>query len=312
MQHRITDSNNLTDAEALLAEGGKVVVQFSGPTYLQSTLRRLNELAKFYKNRVEIRFYGHYSSSFDLNTLKQVENVSNLSIDCLLNVSNFEAINELHWLDRLSIGVYNELPEDILSYPSLENLRSLTISESKQRKLNLSHLSRFHRLHNLYLVGHTRSIETVGLLSNLNSLGLSQIGSKQGLGFLNSLEGLKKLTVILGGRENLNEVFSQSLEELEVIRVRGVSELITGNFPRLKSLRIEDQIRLTELSFGSKSRDLQSIFIGNCKELTSLKGLCKLSSLERLRVFQTSVDFDRLVSEGLPPDLSEFAFYSRS
>lgn len=126
------------------------------------------------------------------------------------------------------------------------------------------------------------------------------------------LKGLKKLTVILGGRENLNEVFSQSLEELEILRVRGISELTPGNFPRLKTLRVEDQIRLTELSFGSDSQSLQSIFIGNCKELNSLKGLRKLSSLERLRVFQTSLDFDRLVSEGLPPDLSEFAFYCRS
>lgn len=312
MQHRITDSNNLADAEALLVEGGEVVVQFSGATYSESTLQRLNELANIYKNRIEIRFYGHYSSSFDFSTLKQVRSVSNLSVDCLLNASNFEELKELHSLDRLSIGVYNELPEDFLSYPSLENLGSLTVSESKQRKLNLSYLSRFHRLHDLHLVGHTRLIETVGLLSSLQKLGLSQIGSKQKLNFLNSLEGLKKLTVILGGRENLNEVFSQSIEELEVIRVRGVSELIAGNFPRLKRLRVEDQIRLTELSFGSENENLQSIYIGNCKELASLSGLSKLASLERLRVFQTSVDFDLLVSGALPPSLREFAFYSRS
>lgn len=187
MQHRITDSNNLVEAEALLAEGGEVVVQFSGPTYSQNTLRRLNKLAKLYKNRVEIRFYGHYSSTFDFSILKQVENVSNLSVDCLLNASNFEVLSELNWLDRLSIGIYNELPEDILSYPSLENLGTLTLSESKQRKLDLSYLSRLHRLRNLYLVGHTRSIETIGLLSSLSTLGLSQIGSKQELVFLNSL-----------------------------------------------------------------------------------------------------------------------------
>ncbi|MDF3196589.1 hypothetical protein [Pseudomonas sp. 1928-m] len=191
MQHRITDSNNLANAEALLAKGDEVVVQFSGASYSESTLRRLNELAKVYKNLIEIRFYGHYSSSFDFSTLKQVENVTNLSIDCLLNASNFEELNELHSLDRLSLGVYKELPEDILSYPSLENLGSLTVSESKQRKVNLSYLSRFHRLHDLYLVGHTRLIETVGLLSSLQKLCLSQIGSMQKLNFLNSLEGLK-------------------------------------------------------------------------------------------------------------------------
>ena len=312
MQHRITDSNNLADAEAILVEGGEIIIQFSGDTYSESTLRKLNELAKIYKNRIEIRFYGHYGSSFDISTLKQVRNVSNLSIDCLMNASNFEELKGLHFLNRLSIGVYNTLPEDILSYPSLENLESLTITESKQRKLNLSHLSKFHRLQNLYLVGHTRFIETVGLLSSLQKLGLSQIGNKQKLHFINSLDGLKKLTVILGGRENLHEILNQSIEELEVIRVRGISDLNTGNFPGLKRLLIEDQIRLTELSFCKENKRLQSIFIGNCKELVLLSGLSKLAYLERLNIYQTSLDFDRLVAESLPPNLNEFKFYSRS
>lgn len=312
MQNRINNSNDLVEAEQILAGGGEVVVQFSGSTYLQSTLEKLNVLAEVYKDRIEIRFYGHYSSTFDFNAIRQIPNVRNLSVDCLQNASNIEVLRDLQWLNRLSIGVYNGLPEDLLSYTSLENLGSLVVSESKQKKLNLSYLSKFHRLHELYLVGQTRSIETVGSLPNLRRLSLAQIGNKQSLGFLNSLESLRKLTILLGGRENLNEISLQSLEELEVLRVRGVSELNPGAFPGLKRLRVEDQIRLKEISFGGENPDLQNLVIGNCKELTLLNGLSRLSSLERLRIYQTSLDFDWLVSEGLPRNLRDFSFYGRT
>jgi protein phosphatase 1 regulatory subunit 7 len=312
MQQRITDSDDLTIAENLLAQGQEVVVQFSEDGYSVDTLRGLNELAIKYGNSLQIRFFGFYSSSFDFRTLLAVKDVRNLAVDCLLNASNFETLGELSSLSRLSVGVYNSLPENLLSYASLNNLESLSVTESKQRKLDLSHLSRFELLRELCVVGHTKSIASIGSVSGLTELRLSQIGSGQKIDFINSLSMLKKLTVILGGRDNLNEVMSPSIEELQVLRVRGISEIEPTNFPRLKSLLVEDQIRLQSMEFTSGNQDLKKVVLGNCKDLASVRGLAELPSLDTFRVYQTSLDLDALLSQGLPPSLRNFAFYTKS
>jgi protein phosphatase 1 regulatory subunit 7 len=118
--------------------------------------------------------------------------------------------------------------------------------------------------------------------------------------------------LLLGGRENIEEVVNPSVEEIEIIRVRGFSHLHTENFVGLRHLKIHDQLQLRSLVFSSASRLLLSLYVANCKSLQKLEGLNALGNLEQLRIYLTSIDFDGLVQPGLPSNLKTFAFHERS
>jgi hypothetical protein len=105
VEHRI-DGQELKGVSELLASGEHVIVQFSKPCCDKETLVELNRLAKEHGVALQIRFFGHYSSRFDFETLLQLPNVENLAADCLQEAVHFEALRELRSLRRVAIGVY--------------------------------------------------------------------------------------------------------------------------------------------------------------------------------------------------------------
>ena len=311
MSERIQDQLEFPSADALLSAGMDVVIQFSKPIYSPEVLERVNKLAEIHGAKLQIRFYGHYNSYFDLSYLDYIPSVKNLAVDCLLEARNFEALDRLEALERLSIGVYNGIPDNLLSFRALGSLQCLTLAENKRNRLDLAHLSKIQSLRQLHVTGFTTSIEAIGELTSLQRLGLSQIGSKQSLSFVSQLAALRSLSVLLGGRENLDKIESKSVQDLDVVRVRGISRLNIDNFVSLRNLRIDDQIRLTALSFSGTTQDLRRIFIGNCKSLSSLDGLALLPRLDHLNIWQTALDSDEIISAGLPKSLRSFAFYGK-
>jgi hypothetical protein len=94
--------------------------------------------------------------------------------------------------------------------------------------------------------------------------------------------------------------------------VRGLARLKLEHFTGLKKLSVDDQIQIRALSFSRPSRALQSLRVVNCKALESLAGLNNLVDLQHLNIFGTSVDFDTLMSDGIPKSLKKFVFYSKS
>jgi protein phosphatase 1 regulatory subunit 7 len=312
MEKRITNPADLADAKAFIANGDSVIVQFSNPNYTHQVLKELDAIALYHGNQIQIRFYGHYQSTFDFNVLKFIPNVSNLSVDGLSKAANFAALQDIRSLSRLHIGVDNELPSDLLSYQSFSSLEALGVGPCNQKNLDLSHLIKYKRLKDLFLVGHTKNIESIRSLKSLEKLGLSQIGKTQSLSFINELSSLKSLMIILGGRSNINEVVSLSLESIEIIRIRGLQEFNASRFPNLRRLRIEDQIQIQELSFSNESSDLELISIVNCKALEEVYGLKYLESLESIHFSRTGLDIDALISQGFPQSLREVYFYTNS
>lgn len=84
---------------------------------------------------------------------------------------------------------------------------------------------------------------TLTAATELQFLSLNSI-SKNSINFINDLEKLKTLKFILGGRENINEIEENKIESLEIVRVRGFSELSNmSKFNQLRNLLIEDQIK---------------------------------------------------------------------
>ena len=142
VQNRI---NNPTDIDTdfidkELKADKHVIVQFSDKTYTDRQLSILDGLCKKYNKDFGLRFYGHYSGSFDFKTLLKVPNVKCLYVDCLLKGDNIEAIGELEKLDKLSLGVFELKETEILNTDNLKTVSELIITETRTKAFNLDYL----------------------------------------------------------------------------------------------------------------------------------------------------------------------------
>ncbi|ESU25272.1 hypothetical protein FLJC2902T_31540 [Flavobacterium limnosediminis JC2902] len=293
-----------------LKDGKLVIVQFSDNLYSDKILADLNELCLEYDENFSVRFYGHYQGSFDCKALLKLPNLKALYLDCLLKADNLQVLTELKNLKRLSLGVFELQEIEILQSNNLQNLKELILGETRTKAFNLKYLEDYTYLTHLIINGHTKNIDAVGKITNLEYLGLNSI-SKVPLGFVNNLKRLKSLHFVLGGRENLDEIEENEIETLEIIRVRAFNGFKNiSNFKKLKSLVIEDQIQLTELHFDKEIPTLQDFKLINCKTFKSLKGLEKLSNLNQLRIYKTEISFNEFIKQMFPKSLDIFAFYT--
>jgi hypothetical protein len=121
--------------------------------------------------------------------------------------------------------------------------------------------------------------------------------------------GLRSLNLILGGRSSFDEFQHAALEELSIIRVRGVQTLGSlHRFPRLQSLQVEDQLQIQCIDLPGAL--LRRLLLSNCKNLTRIDGLELLEGLYQLRVLRTKLDLDALAQRNWPASLSVLALYS--
>ncbi|HTB07093.1 MAG TPA: hypothetical protein VK806_09095 [Bacteroidia bacterium] len=310
--NRITDPSfiDIEFIESELKKGGLVTVQFSEEVYTDEQLAILNTLCAKHEDNLEIRFYSHDPGSFECNTLLKIPNVKRLSLDCLLNAENIVAISQLNNLRFLSLGIFELKELDILKYENFKQLRGLIIGETRTKALDLIHLRDYDHLNELIICGHTKSIDAVGDAKNLTSLSLNSIKNCP-ITFVNRLKKLKTLSFILGGRENIHELDGNSIENLDIVWVRGFNDISNiSNFRKLKTLRIEDEIKLKEILFDKEMPLLSDVKILNCKTLDSMRGIVNLTSLHQLRIFKTNLNFDSFVSQNLPSSLKIFAFYT--
>lgn len=284
-------------------------IQFSKLSYTKTTLKSINALCKVFGKKLPIRFYGHYNNDFDAAILKHLPDVQWLLIDCLQEISNPEYIFQLSKLKKLSFGVYDYKNPNFLSQLDIENLESLSLSETKGRDIDLTQLGKAQAMQELFVQGHTKGIFEISKMNALKSLTLSSISKKTRLEFVSSIADLKTFRLILGGRENINEISHSKLNELEVIRVRGLSNLgDLSRFPHLERLQIEDQIQIQLLELNATK--LKEIKIINCKSLRQLEHLDLMKNLEQMRCYRTSLDYEHLASREWPETLKTLALYT--
>lgn len=288
--------------------GRRVIVQFSRPGYGTALLSRLNALAAEFGPSLEIRFYGHYGGAFDASILEAIPDAQALAVDCLQRATNLETLSRLSNLRSLSIGAYEGMPSDLLGRLHLENVERLILDSCSPKNLSLEALANAGRLRELYVNGQTKGIQHLAGLPVLEELTLRSMPKKQSLDFVNRIARLRQLELTLGGRENIREIEHLSLERLAIILVRGFNDLENlTSFPALRSLRVEDELRLESLRFRSGNEKLESLSIVNCKKLARLEGLDRLANLREMRLAGTTVDLDSLIASPLPPGLEALA-----
>lgn len=290
--------------------GKEVILQFVDKTYTGEILAGINELCLKFDERLCIRFYGHYSTQFDGKVLLKIPNVKCLYIDSLQSAKNLQILKELQNLRSLNIGIYELQDTEILNSDNLKNLTELIVSDTKTKAFNLDYLRLFKRLKSLTIGGHTKNIDAVGELSELEFLSLNSV-KKVPVDFINRLKKLKTLNFILGSRDNLNEIEENEIENLEIVWVRGFNDLsCISKFPNLKTLKIEDEIQLQGIHFESMFPDLTDIKILNCKALNTITGLNNVPKLISLVVYKTKVDFDNFMRQELPKKIEYLGFHT--
>ena len=296
--------------ESQIKNGDRVIVQFSDTIYSDRMLAKLDKLCSKYDKNFSIRFYGHYSKVFDCKVVRKIPNVKSLDIDCIIKAENVEYISKLENLERLSLGIYELKETEILDSENFNNLTELIIGETKTKAFNLEYLTKLKRLKFLIISGHTKNINSVSELTELEYLGLNSI-SKVKLGFINSLKKLRTLNFVLGGRENLDEIEENNIEELQIIRVRGLNSLKNiSKFNSLKTLLIEDQIKMEQLDFDKPNPNLTDFKLINCNTFKKLTGIYNLKSLKHLRIYKTAINFDSFIKQPFPESLKILAFYT--
>lgn len=296
--------------ESELKLGKEVILQFVDKSYTDKILADINELCSKFGESLCIRFYGHYSKQFDCKTLLKIPSVKCLYIDCLQSVDNLQLLKELSNLRSLSIGIYELQDTEVLNCDNFKNLTELIVTDTKTKAFNLDYLRNFKNLKSLRIGGHTKNIDAVGELLELEFLSLNSI-KKVPVNFINKLKKLKTLNFILGGRDNLNEIEKNEIENLDIVWVRGFNDLsCIYNFPKLKTLKVEDEIQLPKVHFGNIFPDLTDLKILNCKTLETITGLKNLPKLSSLIVYQTKVDFDNFMQQELPKELKYLGFHT--
>jgi protein phosphatase 1 regulatory subunit 7 len=297
--------------ESKIAEGFRVILQFDGPSYTPELLKKINNLCGDLGKYLLVRFYGHYGSTFDASVLLYLPDVVALSVDSLMDATNLSKLSSLTNLQSLSLGIYRQNDQNILKSLQIQNLEKLIIGETAKANIDLAPLEVCSKLNEFLLVGHTRNIDCLARLPALKTLSLRQISKKQRLDFVSKIQPLKRLVIILGGRDNIAEIRHASLEELEVVRVLGFNNIDSIEaLPSLRTLVIEDQIRLERVRFAVSNKNIHSFRIFNCKKLRALDGIENLTELRSIKIGMTALDFDSLLRQNLAASLKTFAFHT--
>jgi protein phosphatase 1 regulatory subunit 7 len=312
-QERIQNPASVERAaiEAKIAEGKHVTLQFDQPCYTAELLRKINNLCGEFGKQLTVRFYGHYGNHFDASVLRSLPDVVSLSVDCLSEAAGLSGLGGLANLRCLSLGICNLDDPDILKSLPLQNLETLAISESLKANFDLAPLQACNSLVELHVEKHTKNMGSLAKLPMLRTLSLRGIPKKQSLGFVSEIRPLRRLEIVIGGRTDISDVQHPLLEELEIIRVLGFSNVDNlGAFPALRSFRIEDQTRLENVHFTAANKNIQSLKILNCKTLRNLEGLHHLAELKSIFIGMTALDIDSILQQQLPTSLKVFGFYT--
>ena len=311
-QIRVTDpiDIDLDYIDAEVRDNKHVIIQFSDNMYTDALLASLNGLCETYDEHFAVRFYGHYSVPFDFKTLLKIPRVKSLYVDCLTRADNILTLAELTELKLLSLGVFELKETEILKLINSNRLTTLILTETRSKAINLEYITNFKQLQSVIIAGHTKNIDAVGELANLECLSLNCV-KKTPVNFVNKLQNLKTLKFILGGRKNFDEIEENKIENLDIIWVRGFNSFSDiYRFKKLKKLLIEDNMQLPEIRFDKIQPNLTDLKILNCKTLGSLSGLENLPLLKQLRIYKTNLDFENIIGQKLSPTLKTFAFYT--
>lgn len=224
---------------------------------------------------VTIRAYGGYDGSItDVEFLRHFRGARHVAIDALLLLQSLEGLRYLS-----------------------DDLQSLVLGQTK-RRFSMEPLGRFRRLRSLYIEGHSKDIEVVSELADLEDVTFRSL-TLPNFDILVPLRKLRALDIKLGGTTDLRPLSDlKQIEYLELWMIRGFSDLseISG-LTRLRYLFLQALKQVTSLPDLSSCARLERIRLETMKGLTELRPLRGAPALRDLEL----VDMTQLRWEHLEP-----------
>jgi hypothetical protein len=276
------DSVTAGDLRELAKQSGLKVLQCSAPVR-DDVWKLVNEHFCVARPDVELRVYGHYSIECDLRFARLLTNVRRFAADCLTRATGVEAIAEIPELESLSLGIF-ELTDFALLERLSPGLATLRLSATRSKRPSLAPLRKFRSLRVLYLEGHTKDIDVLSDLPELEDVTLRSITTPD-LRYLAPLPKLWSLDVKLGGiRVFAGIEGKESIKYLELWQVR----------------------ELSNADVVATLSGLQNLFLQSLPHVASLPGLIHSTALRRI-VVDSLKGFHDFTALETAPALEEFA-----
>jgi len=282
----IRDKLTAEEVGQLLANKELEVIQFSQPIE-PLTFELLNDLLFAIRDDIELRVYGAYGWKCDLSFLSALPSVTCFTVDCISDeVDHLDAIIQLKKLKSLHIGISSLDSFDILCHLP-DTLESIMLERTQSKKADLAVLERFTRLKKIYIEGHTKNIDVIGRLHQLEDVTLRSITTKH-VEFLTPLKKMWSLDIKLGGINSFEAIEGmENIKYLELWQVRG----------------------LNDLSFISTLTGVQYLFLQSLKNVETLPALNDLTRLRKIHL-DTMNGLKDISSLGQAPSLMEFMHWS--
>ncbi|KAF1052329.1 MAG: hypothetical protein GAK43_01987 [Stenotrophomonas maltophilia] len=297
--------------EAALQAQPAAIVQFSHSNRYDATLlRQLDALCQRHGERLNVRFYGHYpNDTFDGQVLLNLPHVQHLTLDCLEVTHNLHAVGELAQLRHFELQHLRGETPHLLALPNLRQLQRLRVSQDKGAPLDLAPIAEMPALQALAISVQAHNLAAVAGHPRLERLALHRMPASIGLAIVDTLPVLQHLSLAFGSRETMPELASPSLRSLEVVRVKGLTDVPLQGLPHLESLRAEDQAQVKALDLRNSPR-LRALMLNNLTHLAALHGL-RASSLDDLRLLRLpALDLAALATTELPATVRALQLWS--
>jgi hypothetical protein len=237
----------------------------------------LDQLGAFIESHpgITIRAYGGYDGSItDLEFLRHFRGARHVAIDALFDLESLEGLRHLS-----------------------DDLESLVLGQTK-RRFSMGALGRFRRLRRLYIEGHSKGIEVVSELAELQDLTFRSL-TLPNLDILVPLRKLRSLDIKLGGTTDLTPLSDmKQIEYLELWLIRAFSDLSeVSGLTQLRYLFLQALKQVTSLPDLASCARLERIHLETMKGLTDLRPLQAAPALRDLEL----IDMPQLRWQHLQP-----------
>ncbi len=235
-------------------------LQFDSPVH-RGNWRLLEEGLFRRRPDVCLRAYGHYTRNCDVSFVKQMPSLQDFKADSLQRASGLQALEGLPNLRHLSIGI-DELDSFEFLAGVSTHLNSLILGPTLSTKPDVSVLSRFKKMEEVFIGGHLKGLSVLSSLPSLGKIRFSGLKSPD-LDFLSKMPNLWFLEILLGGSEDFSAIAGATgLKHLEIAWVR----------------------RLKDISFISQCKNLQQLTLDRLRQVEHLPNFETLTNLRRLTI----------------------------
>jgi hypothetical protein len=276
-----------TSLRAIVTQPGLCTLQCSEPVG-DHVWKLINEIVCTSRPDIEIRIYGHYGAVCDLRIAKLLPRARRFSADCLTRAIGVESLAEMRHLESLSVGVFELGDFGFLDHVTA-GLTSLRLGPTRSKRSDLSPLRRFPALRTLTVAGHTKGIEVLAHLLELEQLMLRSVTTTN-LQYLEHLPKLWSLDIGLGGIHDFGGVEGKgTVKHLQLWRIRELPSLdVIGSLPNLQNVSLEALPQIRAFPKLVNSLALRRVVIDNLKGLQDFSAFESAPALEEFGFLQGS------------------------